>query len=142
MGEKFISTEKKVLGMSISGFLKEGIAATIGIIIILGTFILLWPALTASPVDVTSAQGIFSILGGWGGVVIGYYFGRIPAEKAAANAEEVAKTARKERDEAEATKTQVLADSSISLATKEASFGELEKKLDKYIKIIDDLVSE
>ena len=72
---------------------KEGICALLGIIIVGGTIILLWPALSGSTRDITAAQGIFSILGGWGGVVIGYYFGRLPAERIAVRAEEAAESA-------------------------------------------------
>lgn len=82
-------------------WLKEGVAATMGVLVIVATLIFLAPALIANPVDSTGAQAIFAVLGGWGGVVIGYYFGRIPAEKAADKAEKVADSARTERDKAE-----------------------------------------
>jgi hypothetical protein len=135
-----MSNEKKILGTPIITVLKEGIAATLGLIIVLGTLILLWPSLTASPVDIDSAQGIFSILGGWGGVVIGYYFGRLPAEKAATKAEEVADAARKEKDTAEKVTANTLADTAKTLSESEEELAELQKKLEKYKKLIDGLI--
>jgi len=135
-----MSNEKKILGTPIITVLKEGIAATLGLIIVLGTLILLWPSLTSSPVDIDSAQGIFSILGGWGGVVIGYYFGRLPAEKAATKAEEVADAARKEKDTAEKVTANTLADTAKTLSESEEELAELQKKLEKYKKLIDGLI--
>lgn len=94
-------TEKELLKSPGITLFKECIAAFLGVSIIVYTFILLWPALSASPIDTTSAQGVFSILGGWGGVVLGYYFGRIPAEKAASQAEKTAIIAEKAKETAE-----------------------------------------
>ncbi len=62
-------------------------------VIIAATLLLLLPLLTKSTPDLASAQGIFAILGGWGGIIIGYYFGRLPSEKAADTASKVANTA-------------------------------------------------
>jgi len=90
---------------------KEMVTAALGITIILATLVLMWPSLSKSPVDTQSASGIFAILGGWGGVVLGYYFGRLPAEKATDKASEAADSARKEKDAAEKTKTLALANS-------------------------------
>lgn len=135
-----MSTEKKILGTPITVIVKEGATATLGVIIVLGTLILLWPALTASPVDVQSAQGIFSILGGWGGVVIGYYFGRLPAEKAAAKAEVAADVARKEKDAAERAKSNTLADTSKTLADSDMDLAALEDKIAEYKKLIGSLL--
>ena len=69
-------------------WLKEGVTAFLAIAIIIATLALLWPSLSSG--DTTEAQGIFAILGGWGGVVLGYYFGRVPAEKASDNANKAA----------------------------------------------------
>jgi len=66
----------------LTGF-KEFVSASLGLIIIIATLVLMWPSLAKSPADLTTAQGIFAILGGWGGVILGYYFGRLPSEKAA-----------------------------------------------------------
>jgi hypothetical protein len=49
----------------------------------------------------------FTILGGWGGVVLGYYFGRMPAEKAADKANNSADFANK--NSADANKKKILA---------------------------------
>ena len=134
-----MSNEKKILGTSVTTFVKEGVAAALGLIIVLGTLLLLWPSLTSSPVDIDSAQGIFSILGGWGGVVIGYYFGRLPAEKAASKAEEVADAARREKDTAEKVTANTLADSSKTLSESAEELDKLQKKLEKYKELIDEL---
>lgn len=78
--------------------IRESIASALAILIIAVTLYFLWPALTAKPVAIDDAQAIFSILGGWGGVVLGYYFGRLPAEKAADKADAAAEKARAQRN--------------------------------------------
>ncbi len=98
--------------------------------------VFLSPALLASPVDATSAQAIFAVLGGWGGVVIGYYFGRIPAEKAADKAEKVAEVARSEKDRAEKEKVNEIVTSNMKLADYEAKFKELLKQIEATEEII------
>jgi len=98
--------------------------------------VFLSPALLASPVDETSAQAIFAVLGGWGGVVIGYYFGRIPAEKAADKAEKVAEVARSEKDRAEKEKVNEIVTSNMKLADYEAKFKELLKQIEATEEII------
>ena len=135
-----MSNEKKVLGTPVSLLLKEGVTAALGLIIVLGTILLLWPALTASPVDVQSAQGIFSILGGWGGIVIGYYFGRLPAEKAAAKAEDAAEAARQKKDYAEKVKSNTLADTAKTLSESDTELAEVQKKIEDYKKLINSLI--
>ena len=135
-----MSNEKKILGTPITTLLKEGVAAALGLIIVLGTLILLWPSLATSPADVQSAQGIFSILGGWGGVIIGYYFGRLPAEKAAAKSEEAADAARKEKDAAEKIKLNTLADTAKTLSESDGELADLQKKIEEYKKLIESLI--
>jgi len=112
--------EEKTAGLI---WLKEGVAAFLAVSIILATLFFLAPSLTANPADSTSAQAVFAVLGGWGGVVIGYYFGRIPAEKAADKAEKVADSARAERDTAEKSKVKEIIEST-------ANYENYQKKLD------------
>ncbi len=109
--------------------IKEGVAAFLGIVIIFATLFLMWPSLTSSPPNLTIAQGIFSILGGWGGVILGYYFGRLPSEKAADKANEAADSARKERDAAEKTKTLALSNYINRLGNTEKSLRAKQEKL-------------
>jgi len=85
---------------SFTSILKEMLGAFLAILVVVGLLVLMWPALSRSPADITGAQAIFSILGGWGGVAIGYYFGRIPAERSADKATAVADQARQEKDRA------------------------------------------
>lgn len=73
-------------------WLKEAVCATLAFAIIGWTLILLRPPLSGPTYNIEAAQGIFSILGGWGGVILGYYFGRLPAERVAERAEEAIKT--------------------------------------------------
>ena len=120
--------------------MKEGATALLGVIIVLGTLILLWPSLTSNPVDMASAQGIFSTLGAWGGIVIGYYFGRLPAERAAAKAEDAADVARKEKAEAEKAKSNTLADTSKALEDSERELAALQEKIAGYKKLIGSLL--
>jgi len=108
---------------------KEVVTAGLGIVIIGATLFLMWPSLTKSPPDTGSAQGVFAILGGWGGVVLGYYFGRLPSEKAADKASQAADSARKEKDKAEKDKINVLAGSINQLDNTEKSLKAKREKL-------------
>ena len=69
-------------------WLKEAVCAILAFAIIGWTLVLLRSPLSGPTYDIEAAQGIFSILGGWGGVILGYYFGRLPAERVAERAEE------------------------------------------------------
>jgi hypothetical protein len=128
--------EMEQKGLSKLIWLKEGVAATLGILIVSATIILLVPSLTAVPADATSAQAIFAVLGGWGGVVIGYYFGRIPAEKAADKAEKVADSARTERDKAEKDRVNEIVTSNEERSEYEKQIKELLEALEEAGKII------
>jgi len=122
----------KVDGDKSSGQLttfKELVTAGLGIIIILATLVLMWPALSKSPIDMQSASGVFAILGGWGGVVLGYYFGRLPAEKATDKANDAADNARKQKDDAEKTKTLAVAKYVNQLSNTEKSLQARRDKL-------------
>jgi hypothetical protein len=110
---------------------REVITALLGIAIIAAILLLMWPSLSKSPPDTTSAQGVFAILGGWGGVVLGYYFGRLPSEKAADKASQAADSARKEKDKAESAKTFALASSINLLNNTENLLKAKKEKLDK-----------
>jgi hypothetical protein len=83
---------------SFTNILKEMLGAFLAVLIVISILVLMWPSLSKSPADITGAQAIFSILGGWGGIAIGYYFGRIPAEKSADKASAEADQARQEKD--------------------------------------------
>ena len=122
----------KVDGDKSSGQLtvfKELVTAGLGIVIILATLVLMWPALSKSPIDMQSASGVFAILGGWGGVVLGYYFGRLPAEKATDKANDAADNARKQKDDAEKTKTLAVAKYVNQLSNTEKSLQARRDKL-------------
>jgi len=106
--------------------LKEGVCAALGVLIVGGTIWLLWPSLSGPTRDLAAAQGIFSILGGWGGVVIGYYFGRLPAERIAAKAEEAAESAIK-------TQQVALSDSATSVAQQQEKYKKLMGEIDALI---------
>ena len=79
---------------------KEIVTAGLGIVVIISTYALVWPPFSRSPIDLNSAQAIYSVLGGWAGVVLGYYFGRIPSERAATKAEAAASAAEEAKDSA------------------------------------------
>ena len=108
---------------------KEIVTASLGIMIIVGMFLLLWPLLNRGTPDITNAQAIFSILGGWGGVVLGYYFGRIPAERAATKAEAVASVAEK-------AKMAAVTSENTTLVESESLISEMEETLETYKKTI------
>ena len=63
-----------------------------------------------------SAKGIFAILGGWGGIILGYYFGRITAEKATDNANAAADKARNDATQANANKARAIMEANEQLA--------------------------
>jgi len=91
---------------------------------------LMWPSLTKSPPDTSSAQGIFAILGGWGGIIIGYYFGRLPSEKAADKASAAADTARSGQAQAAKERDITLADTANLLANHAQTLRENKQKLE------------
>ena len=115
---------------------KEIVTAILALTIIAAIIIFLTPSLLASPADATSAQAIFAVLGGWGGVVIGYYFGRIPAEKAAEKAEAVAQSARTERDKAELQKVNEIVEGNEKRNEYEKQISELYEALEAAREII------
>jgi cytochrome c biogenesis protein CcdA len=93
----------------IQGF-KELVTAILGFLIMFCTLIL--AALTFSyvnePTKITNAKDILQILLGLAGVVIGYYFGRVPADARAAQAQEQANTATAQTEQVNA-QVQVMA---------------------------------
>jgi len=113
-------------------WLKEIVTAGLGILVVAGIFWLLWPQLTKPTPDIQTAQAIFSILGGWGGVVLGYYFGRLPAERAATRAEAAASAAETAKDDA-------ITKRKTTLAKYEDKVSEMEESLETYMKLIGDL---
>ena len=97
-------------------YFKEGVTALLGLTIIIATLVLMWPALSSgNPENLPMANGIFAILGGWGGVVLGYYFGRIPAEKAADAATDSANKAKDETKRANTDKTKTIIEANKNL---------------------------
>ena len=109
--------------------MKEAVCAILAFAIIGGTLLLLWPPLSGPTHDVEAAQGIFSILGGWGGVILGYYFGRLPAERVAARAEEKA-------EEAIKTKQKELSESEVRVNAQQEKYKKLMQDIDVLIKSI------
>ena len=144
----------KSVGWS-SGF-KEVVTALLAFIIVLATVVLLWLSLYPI-VNLENAKGIFSILGGWVGVVIGYYFGRVPAEKGADKANEVADVARTQKDQAVREKAKAVLDCVTSLSAEKNNLLALKMQMsgaptvkgstvapvsvDDMIKSIDDKIS-
>ncbi len=113
--------------------MKEIVTAGLGILIVTGTFLLLWPPLTKETADIPTAQAIFSIVGGWGGVVLGYYFGRLPAERVATKAEAAAAVAEMAKDAAVTRRK-------IDLAEYKEAIAGMEETLEMYKKNIADLM--
>jgi len=107
-------------------WLKEAVCATLAFAIIGWTLILLRPPLSGPTYNIEAAQGIFSILGGWGGVILGYYFGRLPAERVAERAEEKA-------EEAIKTKQIELSESALRVNGQQEKFRKLMEQIDELI---------
>ena len=107
-------------------WLKEAVCATLAFAIIGWTLILLRPPLSGPTYNIEAAQGIFSILGGWGGVILGYYFGRLPAERVAERAEEKA-------EEAIKTKQIELSESALRVNGQQEKYRKLMEQIDELI---------
>ena len=110
-------------------WLKEAVCTILAFAIIGWTLVLLRPPLSGPTYDIEAAQGIFSILGGWGGVILGYYFGRLPAERVAERAEEKAAEAIK-------TKQNELSESTVKAKLQQEKFRKLKEQIDGLITII------
>jgi hypothetical protein len=67
---------------------KEVITGFLAVSIILYALLVLYFPLSKSPPDVANAESIFNLISAWVGVILGYYFGRVPAEKMAEEAKE------------------------------------------------------
>jgi hypothetical protein len=72
--------------------LKEYVAALLSIAIVAVTLVLLWRLFKAGD-SWEQQSSIVQLVVGFTGTVTGYYFGRIPAERAATNAQQAANTA-------------------------------------------------
>lgn len=123
-----VVSAEKVKTLRLTWF-KEIVTAGLGVMIIVGMLLLLWPLLTKDTPDITNAQAIFSILGGWGGIVLGYYFGRMPAERAATKAEAIASATEIAKDAA-------VASEKTTLVETENLMSGMEETLEKYAKVI------
>lgn len=71
---------------------KEGVTALMGLAVVIFTLFLAWKSLTysANDMQMANAKDILLLVLGLTGVVIGYYFGRIPADARATQANEKA----------------------------------------------------
>jgi hypothetical protein len=83
-------------------YVKEMITGAIGllivifmIIILIGTF-----SLVGDPDKLANAKDLFTIMTGMAGVVLGYYFGRVPADARATEAQDAANSAIEEKAKA------------------------------------------
>ena len=78
----------------IQGF-KELVTAILGVLILVCTLILagLTFLYVGEPTKITNAKDILQVLLGVAGVVVGYYFGRVPADARAAQAQDQANAA-------------------------------------------------
>ena len=94
----------------IQGF-KELVTAILGVLILLCTLILagLTFRYVGEPAKITAAKDILQILLGVAGVVVGYYFGRVPADARAAQAQEQANAATAQTEQVNA-QAQAVAD--------------------------------
>lgn len=142
--EKSINNLREIyprLGMSGGGktprivWMKEIVAAALGVLVVVSTLYLLLRSFTLSPPDLSLAQAVFSILGGWGGVVLGYYFGRLPAERRATRAESAA-------EEAEAAKDTSQKREQITLVENEGILSQVEEALETYKNQVKSLLEE
>lgn len=78
-----VSTEERIQ------LLKEYVAATLGIVLVVGTVILAFMAFLGNSTDANfqHLKDVLLILNGLSGVVLGYYFGRIPSDARASQAQ-------------------------------------------------------
>jgi len=96
---------------------KEAITGCMGILIILATLVVALVAIfVANQTDTwTRAKDVLVILNGLVGVVLGYYFGRMPGEARADKAEGEAQSARSELDRTKAEVRSILESGSAPL---------------------------
>lgn len=70
--------------MDLSKWIKEAVAAILALVIVVATVILALGALDGKTADeFEQSMQVLTIFVGLAGTVIGYYFGRVPAERAA-----------------------------------------------------------
>jgi hypothetical protein len=83
--------------------LKESVTALLGLIIIVFTLVLLKQVSdhVGTSDDFSRAKEVLLIVNGLAGVVLGYYFGRVPADARATQAQGEADAAKKETQEVE-----------------------------------------
>jgi len=77
-------------------WLKEIVAAVLGLLLVGGTVVMAFVILGKSGPDLQAAKDILLVLTSLTGVVLGYYFGRIPSDARAAQAQQVADRAQQE----------------------------------------------
>ena len=118
---------------------KEIITALIGFMVIFAMLFFLSPHLLKSPPDVQNAQAIFTMFGGWGGGILGYYLGRLPSERAATRAEVTASSAEKARDVAKADLRKNVVQCADDVSSGREEFETLLRQLRKLNKQIDEL---
>jgi hypothetical protein len=107
----------------IQGF-KELVTAILGLLILVCTLILagLTFLYVGEPAKITDAKDILQVLLGVAGVVVGYYFGRVPADARAAQAQDQANAATAQTEQVNA-KAQEVANQVEQLMDKTAPVG-------------------
>ena len=107
----------------IQGF-KELVTAILGVLILVCTLILagLTFSYVGEPAKITNAKDILQVLLGVAGVVVGYYFGRVPADARAVQAQDQANVATARTEQVNA-KAQEIANQVEQLMDKTAPAG-------------------
>jgi hypothetical protein len=103
-------------------WLKEVVAAALGLLLVGGTVVMAFVILTKTGPDLQAAKDILLVLTSLTGVVLGYYFGRIPSDARAAQAQQVADRAQQETAEVK-TRARGLADQVESIVDRLPSPG-------------------
>jgi len=113
----------------IQGF-KELVTALLGVLVVAYTLRLAWNTFdyAGETGKITDAKDILMLMLGLAGVVVGYYFGRVPADASAAKAQDQVNTANAQTEQVTA-RAQVMADEVEQVMDKFAPAGSTAKSV-------------
>ena len=108
--EEAKSAREEAKSAALQQWLKEGVTALLGIGIV--GYTLYWTgrafAMAGDPTRMADAKDLLTFLSGFAGVVVGYYFGRVPADARTAQAQQQMAQAQQQMGQAMSEKDQAM----------------------------------